>query len=593
MHENIILNFSLIILLGISAQWLGWKLRVPSILLLLLFGFLAGPITNILDPDHLFSDLLFPIVSLAVGLILFEGGLSLKFSQIKEIHRAVLNLISIGALITWILSSCAAYWILELGPSLSLLLGAILVVTGPTVIIPLLRHIRPTQRISSVARWEGIVIDPIGATLSVLIFGALLIEGWREATDYALLGFFKTIVLGIGVGGIAALLVVLLLRFYWIPDFLHTSFTLMIVVVSFAISNHLQEESGLLTVTVMGIILANQKKANVHHIVVFKETLTVLLISSLFILLAARMKLSDLVHIDVNAFLFVLCILFIIRPLAVFSSTWRTRLNFKERIFLAWLAPRGIIAAAVASIFSLKLEQLGFEKADKIVPITFFVIVATVVIYGLTAKPLANLLHLTDPNPQGLLIMGAHWWCRDLAKKLQSLGLQVDLIDRNLQKIFKARSRGISAWHTNAVKEDPEHIELSGIGSFLAMTGNDEANSLACLNYQEVFGRENVYQLVARKEDNSGAGRHLRGRILFSKEATFEYLDQSFKSGATIKATQLSTEFDHEDYQKHYGSSTIILFVVRKNGNIQMTLGEEEFRLSPGQTLISLVNPLS
>ncbi len=591
MHEHIIRDLALIVVLGIAAQWLAWQLRLPSILLLLTFGFLAGPVTHLLDPDELFSDLLFPFVSLSVGLILFEGGLTLKFSQIREVHRSVRNLISIGAAITWVLGSAAAYLVLDLGLALSVLLGAILVVTGPTVVIPLLRHVRPVRRVASVARWEGIVIDPVGATLAVLIYEALLIEGWQDATGHALLGLFKTIAVGVAAGGLGAVILVLLLRYYWVPDYLQTSFTLMIVVIVFALSNQLQHESGLLSVTLMGIVLANQKKAGVQHIVVFKETLTVLLISSLFVLLAARVELSELALIDFRSYLFVALMILLVRPISVFAATWGTRLEWEERCFLAWLAPRGIVAAAVASIFSLRLQEAGFEQAGSIVPITFLVIVATVSVYGLTARPLAQKLKLAEATPQGFLILGAHSWCRTLAGRLQSLGFRVALIDRNRHKVRQARLSGLTAWHGNAVREDAEHIDLSGLGRFLAMSANDEANSLACLNFREVFGRAGVYQLVPRAESRSGTARHLRGRLLFGREATFDHLEARFEAGAEIKVTKLTPEFDERAYRELYGSSAIPLFVILSNGLIQLAATDRPITPKRGRTIISLVDP--
>ena len=383
---------------------------------------------------------------------------------------------------------------------------------------------------------------------------------------------------------------VLLLRYYWVPDYLQTSFTLMIVVVVFALSNQLQQESGLLSATLMGIVLANQRKAGVQHIVVFKETLTVLLISSLFILLAARVDLNELALIDLRSYLFVALMILLVRPLSVFAATWGTRLKWEEHCFLAWMAPRGIVAAAVASIFFLRLEQAGFEQAGRIVPITFLVIVSTVGVYGLTARPLAQKLKLAEARPQGFLILGAHSWCRTLAERLESLGFRVALLDRNRHKVRQARMAGLTAWHGNAVREDAEHIDLSGLGRFLAMSANDEANSLACLNFREVFGRAAVYQLVPRAESRSGTARHLRGRLLFGNEATFDHLEARFQAGAEIKVTKLTPGFDDRAYHDLFGPSALPLFVILRSGQIQLAATDRPITPKSGRTIISLVD---
>jgi NhaP-type Na+/H+ or K+/H+ antiporter len=303
MVEHILLSLASIIVLGIGAEWLAWRLRLPSILLLLIFGIVVGPVTGFLNPDALFGDLLLPVVSIAVAIILFEGGLNLRISELRQVGGVVRNLITIGVLVTWLIGAGAAHFLLGLNFALALLLGAILVVSGPTVIMPLLRHLRPSGQVGSILKWEGIVIDPIGAILAVLVFEAILAGGFREAAAVTVIGLLKTILIGGGIGMLGAMIMVLLLRRFWIPDFLHGAVSLTLVIAVFAGSNLLQTDSGLLAATVMGIYLANQRTVSVRHIVRFKENLRVLLISGLFILLAARLQVSHLGllrRIDVN-----------------------------------------------------------------------------------------------------------------------------------------------------------------------------------------------------------------------------------------------------------------------------------------------------
>ena len=475
MHGTIPLAIAGIIVLGTGAQLLAWRLGLPSILLLLLFGFLAGPITGRLNPDELFGELLFPLVSVCVALILYEGGLSLSLRDLPAVGGVVRRLVSIGTIVTWGAGGLAAYLIFALDAGLAALLGALLVVTGPTVIGPMLRHIRPSGSVGPVLMWEGIVIDPIGAMLAVLVFEAI---GGGQA-DAATAQFFviavlRTIVVGAGLGLLAGALLTLLIWRYWIPDFLQNPVSLMLVVAAFTGANLLQPESGLLAVTVMGVFLANQKWADVRHIVEFKENLRVLLISALFILLAARLRPAELTDVAARGAVFVAVLVLIARPLSALLSSAPSRLSRNERLFLAWMAPRGIVAAAVASVFALRLEKLGFEQAPMLVSITFIVIVGTVTIYGITSPLVARRLGLADANPQGVLFVGAHGWVRAVAKLLRDRGFRVLLVDSNRSNVREVRMAGLPVYSGSVLAEYAiAEMPLGGIGRILAVTPND------------------------------------------------------------------------------------------------------------------------
>ncbi len=592
MSEQLLVGVASVIILGIAAQWLAWRVHLPSILLLLIFGLIAGPATGFLRPDDLMGPVLFPIVSISVALILFEGGLSLRFSEIREVHGAVRNLITVGAMLTWVLASLASYLLLGLSLSLSVLFGAILVVTGPTVVIPLLRHVRPVTRVGTVAKWEGITIDPVGATLAVLVFEAILVGG-LGATGHAAIGFLKTILIGIAGGAVGAGVLVFLLRRFLVPDFLQNPVTLMLVVAVFTLSNLFQSESGLLSVTLMGIGLANQRLAPVRHIIEFKENLRVLLISAVFILLAARLQWADFEIIGARSVAFVLVLILVVRPAAVFASTYRSRLNFRERLFLSWMAPRGIVAAAVASIFSLRLIDAKVKEATVLVPLTFFVIVSTVALYGLTAKPLAQRLRLAQKFPQGFLLLGAHPWSRQLGETLVAQGVQVVLADSNWENIRRARMSGLKTYYGNILADHAlDEIDLDGIGRFLALTPNDEANSLACLHFIEAFGRAEVYQLppqaVAERRERDAAA-HLMGRLLFGPAVTYNYLSRRFQEGSVLKVTKLTKEFGFKAFLDQHGPNVTPLFLIGGDRTISIFSTDRTLTPSPGQTLISLV----
>lgn len=445
MSEHHLLGLASILIVGIIARWIAWQLHLPSILLLLICGIVAGPVTGFLRPDELFGELLLPIVSLSVGIILFEGGLSLSIRDLRKVGDVVRNLVTLGVLVTWVLTAAAVHWIVGFEWILAILLGAILVVTGPTVIIPLLRHVRPSGQVRTIVKWEGILNDPIGALLAVLVYEVILAGGFTGQAEEAASLFFSSILIGCLVGVAFGVLMLLLLKFYLLPDFLQNAFSLTMVVSAFTVSNYFRAESGLLATTVMGIALANQRVSAVKHIVEFKENLRVLIISSLFIILAAKLDLSDLLAISVPGFFFLLVLLFVIRPAAVWVSCLGSKVKRPERIFLAWMAPRGIVAAAVSSIFAVRLVEAGYEDAEKFIPLAFFVIIGTVGVYGLSAFTVAKRLNLAEPEPQGVLLVGAQPWARRIALALKDAGFAVALVDSNRAHISAARLEGLKA----------------------------------------------------------------------------------------------------------------------------------------------------
>lgn len=598
MSEHILLGIGLIIGLGIVAQWLAWRTGLPSILLLLLFGFGAGPITGLLDPDKIFGPILFPAVSLAVALILFEGGLRLRLSELRQTGLIVRNLVSIGVVTTWLLSAGLAYLIFDMALPLALLFGAILVVTGPTVIVPLLRQVRVVGRISSIVKWEGIINDPIGALLTVLVFEAIL-AGTVQASALAVVtGLLQTIFDGVILGGLAAGLLILLLKRYWIPDYLQNSVTLMIVVGAFLLSDMLQKESGLFTVTLMGVILANQKWVNIQHIIEFKENLGVMLLSSLFIVLAARLDVADLAYLGPESLIYLAVLVLVVRPVSVWLSTFQSDLDWREKTFLAWMAPRGIVAAAVTSVFALDLvEQAGHIEAEMMVPRMFLIIAGTVAIYGLSAVPLGRWLGVAPPNPQGVLIVGAHFWAIEIAQALWEAGYHVLMVDNKRQNIQVARLEGLPVFYGSILSEYAlDEIDLSRMGCMLALTSNDEVNSLATLHFSEVFDRAAIHQLVPEETTNhrqQTVPQPLRARLLFSSQATYTELTRRFEEGAVIKKTLLTDQFDYVAFRQQYGQYATPLFRVDEVGNLSVFTTEYQIDPQPGQLLISLVDEVA
>ena len=591
----ILTSLATIFLLGVGGQWLAWRLRVPSILVVLPLGILAGPVFGVLVPDKLFGDLLLPLVSLSVAIILFEGSLSLRLNDFREIGGPLVRLLTVGVVATFALCALAAYFLLgfKLGPSL--LLGAILVVTGPTVIGPLLRHIRPLGKVGPIARWEGIVIDPIGAVLSVLVFEAaeaVHAAEYRQATMTASWELSKTVIIAVVVGTTLTWILTQLLRRHWIADHLQSPVALMIVLAAFTVSNLFQHESGLATVTLMGVLLANQPALRIKHIVEFKENLSVLLISSLFIVLAARLRLEDFTTLGWRGLLFLAFIICVARPVCVFVSTVGTELSWRERGFLSWLAPRGIVAAAVASVFELDADAGG----NQLVAATFLVIIGTVCVYGLTTGALARWLGLSVRDPQGVLIGSAHAGARAIAHSLANVDIPVMLVDSNPANISTARMEGLSTMYANVLSETTtEDLDLGGIGRFLALTPNDEVNSLACHRFSELFGRANVYRLVPHGEGSQRketSAELLEGRSLFGADVTYRRLDERFEQGAIVKTTRLSEKFDYAAFRQQYGDSTLLLFVIDGSGRLAISTADRDLSPRPGSQVIALVDPI-
>jgi len=591
---NISISITIIIALGMAAQWLAWRFQVPSILLLLLFGFLAGPVFGVVLPDQLFGELLFPIISISVAIILFEGGLGLSFSELAKVGREVRNLIFIGTFVTWILIAAAAYFILKMDLSLSVLLGAILVVTGPTVIGPMLRHMKLKHKVASILKWEGIVIDPIGATLAVLVFEVIIAGGIHEAISGTIFGILKTLALGVSLGAVGAWVLAFFLKRYLLPDFLQSPVALMMVLIVFSVSNFFQPESGLLAATCLGVFLANQKSVSVKRIVEFKENLRVLLISGLFIVLASRLTLEEIIKIDFRVFIFLGILIVFVRPLAIFISTLRSKLQWKEKLILAWMAPRGIVAAAVASVFAFDLMQHGYPDAAELIPTTFMVIVGTVFIYGITTTWFAQWLGLAIPNPQGVVMVGAYPWVRRIASALAEEKFHVLLVDSNYTNVIAARNDGLVTSANDILSSVViDELDLEGVGRIFALTPNNEVNTLTTIRFSRIFSSSEVYQLSPKNnkgsvEDNDS--ETVSGRYLFSSEATYGQMEHLFDQGAFIEKAKITKDFNLQKFLADRSEKIIPLFLFTP-GKELFIFTTDDSQLTPkvGQELMYLV----
>ena len=599
MNQEAVIALSAISLVAIICQWFAWWIKLPAIVFLLLAGIILGPLTGWLNPEALFGDLLFPLVSLAVAVILFEGSLTLKFEEIRGLQKVVRNMLTVGVAITWSAVALATHYILGFAWGLSILFGAIMVVTGPTVIVPMLRTVRPNANIANILRWEGIVIDPLGAILAVLVFEVLLSlqVGGHASIGHTLYLFGKTILVGCIIGAAAGYLFGIILRKYWLPEYLHNIATLALIFTTFTLSNHISEESGLLTVTILGIWLANMKNVPVDDILNFKEDLSVFLISGLFILLAARLDFASFMQLGMGAILLFLFIQFIARPLEIFLTTIGSELNWREKVMISWIGPRGIVAAAVTALFALRLQQNGVKDAELLVPLAFAIIIGTVLLQGATSRFLAKWLDVAEPDDSGLLIIGANPVARLIAQTLKDNDYRIRLTDGSWSNVKAARMMGLDTYYGIAVSEHADrHLDLVGLGQLLALTPQSELNALAGVRYKSEFGNNHVYFLSTDKEKDKER-RQVKSRkaishdshVLFGNDVTYAKLASLVSRGAKIKQTKLTDNFSFTDYLEEHGRSVIPLFMFNNRKRLRFFTAAETIAPETGWTVVSLI----
>lgn len=572
MELSVPLLLVIITIASLAAQWLAWLVRLPAILPLLVFGLVLGPFTGILNPDALFGDLLFPIVSLSVAIILFEGALTLRFDEIRGLGGVVRNLVSVGMLITFSVISLACWWLLGLTPELAALVGAVTVVTGPTVIAPLMRVVRPNAAINQVLRWEGIVIDPVGAIFTLLVFEFITLRHEAGSSLHLLVIFGQTVAVGLITGAIFGWLLGTALKRVWLPGYLQNFAVLAIVLLTFGISNALSDESGLLAVTILGIWLANMRDVDVSDIVEFKEELSAILISALFIILAARLDVHGVLAMGWPLVALLLVIQFIARPLCIAASTVGSTLTGRDRLLLCWIAPRGIVAAAVSSLFALTLERNGYEGADKLVSVVFAIIIGTVVVQSLTSAPLAKFLKVQQRKPRGVLIIGANTVARTLAHALVKQNIPVLLTDNSWEYYRLARMEGLPAYYGNAWSEHAEnYLDLSNTAQVLALSPNRHQNALAVYHFSHLLGSEKVFAIRSgsplKGRISNESARFRRLERLFPEDVTWNSLSSQIAKGAVVKATRLNENFGWLEYMEK-NSGVVPLFALPEDGRL-------------------------
>ena len=576
-HDQLLL-LAAVAAVGIVAQWIAWRLRLPSILVLLVVGAAAGG-SGALDPDELLGDLLFPVVSLSVALILFEGSLGLGRRELRDAGRAAVLLCTLGAAVTFLILWLVGRVVLDVDAGIAALIAANLIVTGPTVIGPLLQQVRPRGRVGAILRAEGIIIDPIGAAAAIVVFEVIVADRLHGAFTDTVLTLLSIGAVGAGIGAAGAVVLIAALGRFLLPDHLRQPAVVAMVLLTFALSDHVQEESGLVAVTVLGLVMANQRVVDVDAVLEFAESLQVLVLSSLFLLLAARLDL-DVVRADLwgHAALLAVAVL-VARPAAVALATIRSGLDRRERMFLAAVAPRGIVAAAIASVFAIRLEQSGIPGAERFAGAVVSVLIGTILVYGIGARWVGRRLELAESDRSGVLIVGAHEWGRRLAEILKDNGLRTLLVDRDRAKVVTARFAGHDTVHGSILSPRVRgELDLEGIGLLLALTSSDEVNALAAERLRGTFGRSNTWQLA------TDDGHHQEGRPLgWPHRSTIE---RRLAAGARLRATPLTEQFTWADYrQRNPGAAPLILI---REGRLLLPTDGQELTPLPGDVLVAL-----
>ena len=583
--DEILTGLGVVIVLALSCRMVADATRLPAIVLLLPVGFIAGAVTDDVHPDALFGNAFQPLVTLGVGLILFEAGLRLRLHELTGgAHRVVMRLIVIGTIVTALGVTLAAKPIFGLDWGTALVLGAILVVSGPTVVLPLLAYVRPTDRVRTVLKWEGVTIDPIGAVLGVLAFHAVK-AGAGGGKPFHPGEFALSLGVGLAVGALgAAVLWWLLRRVQREAPAQSVAAALLAVAAALVAADALRDDSGFVAVTVMGVVMANQGELDVSRILAFHGTVVELLIAVLFVLISASVEPDRVADLLPEGLALVAVMVFVLRPLVVMLGTWGSELSRAERAFMAWLAPRGIVAAATASAFGLQLTQAGVSGAEDILPVVFIVIFATVVLYGLTATHLARFLDIAGAGGRVVLVVGGHVWGRALAKTLESAGLGVRLWTGRPGEQAAAREAGLDAGSARlGVDLATREEELEEVSDALLVTESDDFNALAAYELRNELGHEHVYRLSPAGEVLDLVPPYAEGNILFRADLTYPELTRRFEAGAALVQVEPADRLDDDD-------ALATLFVVSRSGELTVVTSGERPAYDQGDRLICLTH---
>jgi CPA1 family monovalent cation:H+ antiporter len=575
---------------GLASQWLAAQIRLPAIVVLIAVGLVLGPVAGVVQPS-LEGEQLGELIGLGVAIILFEGGMDLKISEFKRVGHGIGRLTVVAPPLAWLFGAVAAHYIGGLSWPVAIVLAAILVVTGPTVILPLLRQARLNKESAALLKWEGIVNDPIGVLMAVLAFQYFTVSGGGLSTTLLALG--AAVAVALVLGGLGGWLIGWLYRRGGAPEHLKAPILMVLVLAAYWASNLVQHEAGLLTVTVMGLVIGNMELVERESLQHFKENLTVVLLSVLFIVIPSQLEPGQLALIDWRMAAFVLAVLFVVRPLAIGLSTLGAPMRREDRLLLAWIAPRGIVAVATAGLFGPALVKAGYADAAKLLPTTFLIVMATVLCHGLSLGRIARRLGLAARGDSGLLIVGASPWTCALAQTLQRLQIEVLVVDRHYEALKLARMRGIEVFYGEFLSEQAEEaLEVQHLSYLLCATENDSYNALVCKAQGHRMGHHRTFQLAVGRGQGQAAGAlslQQRGYLAFHEGATYAALEARLQEGWTIQATNLTKAYGWAAFSERMGKpgkDWWLVGGVSPAGAFRIYSSEQPFKVDAGWTVI-------
>jgi NhaP-type Na+/H+ or K+/H+ antiporter len=535
----------LILCAGLASQWLAWRLGLPSIVVLVAAGLAMGPGTGLIHLT-LPGDTLAEFIGLGVAVILFEGGMDLKLAEFRRAASGVRRLTVAGPPVAWLLGSTAAHYVAGLSWPVSLVLGAVLVVTGPTVIGPLMRQARLNKDSATLLKWEGIVNDPLGVLLAVLTFQYFAAGGGNLSGTLGHL--VAALLAAVLLGGAGGWVTGRLYRMGQVPEHLKAPMLMVLVLVVYWCGNLVQHEAGLLAVTIMGMVIGNMDLPDREALRHFQENLAVVLLSVLFIVIPSQLEAAQLALLGLPSVLFVLLLLVLVRPLSVALATAGARVRREDRLLLAWIAPRGIVAAATAGVFGPAMVAAGYDDAQLLLPIVFLVILVTVLAHGFTIGPLARRLGLSARAANGLLVVGATPFTCALATKLKAMDVDVLVADGAWPQLRSLRMEGVDTFYGEVLSEHAEHdLETQHLSYALAATDNDFYNAMVCKRLAARFGVHRVYQLDTTHEggaERKSMALQTRGHLAFDGRSDAAALEQRLDQGWVVQTSRLTESRD-------------------------------------------------
>lgn len=584
-----VVAFALVGALGVGSQWLAWRLRMPAIVLMLVAGILIGPVAGVFDPERDIGVLMGPMISIAVAIILFEGGLTLNFHKLQDAVTGVKRLVFIGAPLGWLTSALALHYGAGLSWQSSAVFGGIMIVTGPTVIAPLLRTAKLQKRPAALLQWEAIVNDPIGALAAVLAYEVVVVLNTTSTISEAVWAMVVGITIATVLGAIGGSGLARAFKRGWVPEYMKVPVLFASLLAVFGLADSVLHESGLLAVTIMGIVIANSNLPSYVELLRFKEHATVLLVSGVFILLAANLDFAVLGQLNWRAILFIAMVVLIARPLTVFVSLLGSGVPIREQMLVAFTGPRGVVLVAVAGLFGERLLDLGLPEAGLIGPLAFVLVAFTVVLHGFTLAPFARFLGLASTDNPGVIIIGGSAWTTAFAEALKRADVPVLMTDPNYGNLRAARTAGLSTFSGDILSEAAEErLELVSYETLVAATSNDAYNTLVATDLAPEFGRDNVFQVMRTKSDNA---RHQLPRTLggakFGPEETHEGMNRLVRDGWTFRVSRLTEEHGFDEWRKMHPDAHLFARIDPK-GVIKLIRKDEDVKPAPDVRIIAL-----